>query len=90
VAKYASFSARVSERSGVRYAVALLATLVALLARLVLNPILGDSIPYVALVPAVAFFRLVLRHWPFHFERDAGSGRGALLVPRAGTFAWHR
>jgi signal transduction histidine kinase len=55
VANHASFSARVSERSGARYAVALLATLVALLARLVLNPILGDSIPYVALVPAVAF-----------------------------------
>jgi signal transduction histidine kinase len=55
VAKYALFSARVSERSGTRYALALLATLVALLARLVLNPILGDSIPYIALVPAVAF-----------------------------------
>jgi signal transduction histidine kinase len=55
VASHASFSARVSERSGTRYAVALLATLVALLLRLVLNPILGDAIPYVALVPAVAF-----------------------------------
>jgi len=55
VAKYASFSARVSERSGKRYALALLATLVALLARLVLHPILGNSIPYIALVPAVAF-----------------------------------
>jgi signal transduction histidine kinase len=55
VAKYALFSARVSERSGTRYALALLATLVALLARLVLNPILGDSLPYIALVPAVAF-----------------------------------
>jgi len=32
-----------------------LATLVALVVRLALNPILGDSIPYIALVPAVAF-----------------------------------
>jgi signal transduction histidine kinase len=38
-----------------RYAVALLATLAALLVRLALNPFLGDYIPYITLFPAVAF-----------------------------------
>jgi len=39
----------------VRYAIAILATVVALLVRLALNPILGDYVPYILLFPAVAF-----------------------------------
>ncbi|HKS75240.1 MAG TPA: sensor histidine kinase [Terriglobales bacterium] len=38
-----------------RYAVALMVTLVALLIRLELTPFLGNSIPYITLLPAVAF-----------------------------------
>ena len=41
--------------TGVRYAVALVVTVVALLVRLGLNPFLGDSAPYITLFPAVAF-----------------------------------
>jgi signal transduction histidine kinase len=55
VANPAWFSAGVSAKTGTRYTVALLATLVALAVRFVLNPILGGSIPYITLVPAVAF-----------------------------------
>jgi signal transduction histidine kinase len=55
VTNNASLSARILKGTGTRYAVALLATLVALLMRLALNPLLGDSVPYVTLFPAVAF-----------------------------------
>src|SRR5258708_35319275 len=48
-------STRITKATGRRYAVALLATLVALLVRLALNPLLGDYVPYVTLFPAVAF-----------------------------------
>jgi signal transduction histidine kinase len=51
----ASLSTRISKRTAVRYAVALLATVVALLVRLALNPFLGDYVPYITLFPAVAF-----------------------------------
>jgi signal transduction histidine kinase len=37
-----------------RYGIALLATAVALLVRLALNPFLGDYVPYITLLPAVA------------------------------------
>lgn len=50
-----SLSARISKRTGTRYAFALLTTLLALLLRLALNPFLGDHAPYVTLLPAVAF-----------------------------------
>jgi len=50
-----SLSARISKRTGTRYAFALLTTLSALLLRLALNPFLGDHAPYVTLLPAVAF-----------------------------------
>src|SRR5258708_38211183 len=50
-----SLSARISKRTGTCYAVALLATLVALLVRRALNPFLGDYVPYITLFPAVAF-----------------------------------
>jgi signal transduction histidine kinase len=46
---------RISKKSVVRYGIALLATAVALLARLTLNPFLGDSLPYITLFPAIAF-----------------------------------
>lgn len=46
---------RISKKSVVRYGIALLATAVALLARLILNPFLGDSLPYITLFPAIAF-----------------------------------
>jgi signal transduction histidine kinase len=55
VATNASLSIRISKRTGLRYAVALLATVVALLVRLALNPFLGDYEPYITLFPAVAF-----------------------------------
>src|SRR5258708_5381118 len=48
-------STRITKASGRRCAVALLATLVALLVRLALNPLLGGYVPYVTLFPAVAF-----------------------------------
>src|SRR5258708_13529989 len=48
-------STRITKTTGRRYAVALLATLVALLVCLALNPLLGDYVPYVTLFPAVAF-----------------------------------
>jgi signal transduction histidine kinase len=51
----ASLSTKISERTGMGYAVALLATVVALLVRLALNPFLGDYVPYITLLPAVAF-----------------------------------
>src|SRR5712671_3990544 len=55
MATNASLSNQISETTGMRYAVALLATVVALLARLGLNPFLGDYVPYITLFPAVAF-----------------------------------
>ena len=50
-----SLSARISKGTGTRYAVAVLAILVALLVRLALNPLLGSYAPYITLFPAVAF-----------------------------------
>jgi len=55
MATNASLSTRISETTGMGYAVALLATVVALLVRLGLNPFLGDYVPYITLLPAVAF-----------------------------------
>jgi signal transduction histidine kinase len=55
MATNASLSTKISEATGMRYAVALLATVVALLVRLGLNPVLGDYAPYITLFPAVAF-----------------------------------
>jgi signal transduction histidine kinase len=51
----ASLSSKISETTGMGYAAALLATAVALLVRLGLNPFLGDYLPYITLLPAVAF-----------------------------------
>jgi signal transduction histidine kinase len=48
-------STQFSQRTGSRYAVALLATAVALLVRLGLNPLLGDYVPYITFFPVVAF-----------------------------------
>src|SRR5260370_41568144 len=55
MATNASLSTQISETTGMRYAVALLATVVALLVRLGLNPFLGDYVPYITLFPAIAF-----------------------------------
>src|SRR6202051_1662254 len=55
MATNASLSTQISETTGMGYAVALFATVVALLVRLGLNPFLGDSVPYITLFPAVAF-----------------------------------
>ena len=52
------FSTRISKNALRRYAAALLATLVALLARWALNPFLGDHGPYLTLFPAVVFSAL--------------------------------
>lgn len=50
-----SLSAGLSKNISTRYATALGATALALLIRWALNPVLGDSVPYVMLFPAVAF-----------------------------------
>jgi signal transduction histidine kinase len=55
VATKASLSTQISRTIGARYAVALMATAAALLVRLALNPLLGDSVPYITLFPAAAF-----------------------------------
>jgi len=55
MATNASLSTQISETTGIGYAAALLATVVALLVRLGLNPFLGDYVPYITLFPAVAF-----------------------------------
>lgn len=55
MATHASLSARISEGTGKRYAVAFLVILLAFLVRLALNPILGDYVPYITFIPAVAF-----------------------------------
>jgi signal transduction histidine kinase len=55
MATNASLSTQISKTMGMRYAVALLATIAALLIRLGLNPFLGDYVPYITLFPAVAF-----------------------------------
>ena len=55
MATNASLSTQISETTGMGYAVALLATVVALMVRLGLNPFLGDYVPYITLLPAVAF-----------------------------------
>jgi signal transduction histidine kinase len=47
--------ARISENTFARYAVALGATALALLIRWALNPVLGNSVPYAILFPAIAF-----------------------------------
>ena len=54
-ANKALFFAIIFQHPGTRYAAAVLATLVALLVRLALNPLLGGSIPYLTLFLAVAF-----------------------------------
>lgn len=46
---------QISKSTGMRFSVALLATAVALLVRLALNPLLGGYLPYITLFPAVAF-----------------------------------
>ena len=50
-----SLSTKILETTGMGYAVALLATLLALLLRLGLNPFLGEHVPYITLLPAIAF-----------------------------------
>ena len=55
MATNASLSTQISETTGMGYAVALFATVVALVVRLGLNPFLGDYVPYITLLPAVAF-----------------------------------
>jgi signal transduction histidine kinase len=55
MATHASLSTEISKGIARRYAVSLVATLMAFLARLALNPLLGDYVPYITFVPAVAF-----------------------------------
>jgi len=51
----AAFSARVSQNPAAAYSASFLAVIIALLARFALSSVLGDSLPYVTLFPAVAF-----------------------------------
>jgi signal transduction histidine kinase len=55
MATNASLSTQISKTSGMRYAVALLATVVALLVRLELSRFLGEYVPYITLFPSIAF-----------------------------------
>ena len=55
MATNASLSLQIWNVTGMRYAVALLAIVVALLVRLALSPLLGDYVPYITLFPAIAF-----------------------------------
>jgi signal transduction histidine kinase len=55
MATNASLSTKISKTSGMRYAVALSATVVALLVRLELSRFLGDYVPYITLSPSIAF-----------------------------------
>src|SRR6195256_1283590 len=55
MATHASLSTQISKATGMPYVFALLATLLALLVRLALNPLLGDYVPYITFLPAVAF-----------------------------------
>jgi signal transduction histidine kinase len=48
-------STQISKTTGIRYAVALLATAVALLLRLELSRFLGDDLPFITLFPVIAF-----------------------------------
>ena len=50
-----SFNARIFENAPARYAAALLAILVGLLAREALSPLVGDYVPFITLFPAVIF-----------------------------------
>jgi signal transduction histidine kinase len=51
----AALSARVSRNAAARYAVAFLAAVIAVLVRRALNPVLGDTLPYITLFPALVF-----------------------------------
>jgi signal transduction histidine kinase len=51
----ALLSTPILKTTEIRYAVALLATIVALLVRLALSPFLGDYVPFITLFPATAF-----------------------------------
>ncbi|MFZ0940785.1 MAG: sensor histidine kinase [Candidatus Sulfotelmatobacter sp.] len=55
MATNASLSTQISKTTGMRYALALMATVVALLVRLELSRFLGDSLPYITLFPSIAF-----------------------------------
>jgi signal transduction histidine kinase len=55
LATHASLSAWIASRPGANYVAAVLVTAAALLVRLALNPFLGTLLPYITLIPAVAF-----------------------------------
>src|SRR5437588_2572346 len=55
MATHASLSNQKPRATGKRYTFALLATLLAFLLRLALNPLLGEYVPYITFIPAVAF-----------------------------------
>jgi signal transduction histidine kinase len=55
MASLAATSARISSSAAARYAVAVCVTILAVALRWLLNPVLGDYLPYATLYPAVAF-----------------------------------
>src|ERR1700724_2525312 len=79
MATNASLSPQTSETTGMGYAVALLATVVALLVRLGLNPFLGDYVPYITLLPAIAFCA---------WYCGAGPSTLSVVVALMGTQYW--
>src|SRR5438105_2857645 len=55
MSKSVVLSSQILSRPWARYAFALLATAMAVLARFALNPVLGDYLPYITFFPVVAF-----------------------------------
>ena len=75
-----SLSARISGSSSLPYSLAIAAVLVALLVGSALEPLVGDSIAFVLLVPAVAFSAWYCGVWP-SIMAIVLSLAGAMYVP---------
>jgi signal transduction histidine kinase len=81
-----SLSERISEHTPVRYAVALAATGVALLLRWLLDPLLGDYVPFSLLYAAVAFSAIYAGLGPSILATFLCLGAAAnLFVPPRGS-----
>ena len=69
-----------------RYALAVLAAIVALLLRRMLTPLLGESYPYHTLWAATVFCAWYCGLGPLHSHSFGWGGRDLVLVPAAGPF----
>ena len=70
-------------RNLTRYALAILATVAALVLRKLLDPLIGAQYPYNTMFLAVVVRRLVRRYWALDCDYRAGSRRCSVLVPAA-------